>query len=48
MAIVAAVAEAHGGSATAEGRSGGGLVVTVTLPLGASFGTRQAKTLSES
>ena len=32
MAIVAAVAETHGGSATADGPPTGGLVVTVTLP----------------
>jgi signal transduction histidine kinase len=32
MAIVAAVAEAHGGSVAAEGPPAGGLVVTVTLP----------------
>ena len=32
MAIVAAVAAAHGGSVAAEGPTSGGLVVTVTLP----------------
>jgi signal transduction histidine kinase len=32
MAIVAAVAEAHGGSVTAEGPASGGLIVTVLLP----------------
>jgi signal transduction histidine kinase len=32
LSIVAAVAAAHGGEATAEAREGGGLVVTVTLP----------------
>lgn len=32
MAIVAAVAEAHGGSVAAEGPAAGGLRVTVTLP----------------
>jgi len=32
MAIVAAVAEAHGGSVAAQGPPAGGLVVTVTLP----------------
>ena len=33
MAIVAAVAEVHGGTAAAEARRDGGLVVTVSLPL---------------
>jgi signal transduction histidine kinase len=35
MAIVAAVAEVHGGAAAAAGPAGGGLVVTVTLPAAA-------------
>ncbi len=33
MAIVAAVAQVHGGTAAAEGRPDGGLTVTVSLPL---------------
>ena len=36
MAIVAAVAQVHGGTVTAEGPPGGGLVVTVALPHGAA------------
>ncbi len=33
LSIVRAAARAHGGQATAVPRDGGGLVVTVTLPL---------------
>ena len=32
LAIVASIAEIHGGTATARPRDGGGLVVTVTIP----------------
>jgi len=33
LSIVRAVTRAHGGEVTAQPRSGGGLAVTVTLPL---------------
>lgn len=39
LSIVQAVARAHGGDAHAEPRPGGGLIVTVTLPVAAEPGT---------
>src|SRR5262249_12951494 len=45
LSIVAAVAEAHGGRAVAAAREGGGLVVTLTLPIDAAMGAAEQRGL---